>query len=280
MPGKILVLGATGHVGVPLVAQLVAAKEPVKAASRRATRVMGTEAVRFDYADEQSYQAAFEGVDRAFVMLPSGYTDTVEYLQPIIQAAADRRVKVVLQTAIGVDADEKIPYRQVELFLIRTGTPFVILRPNWFADNFHNFWLESIKRGVIAVPAGEGRTSLIDVRDVAAAAAGALTTDRFDGNAFNVTGPKALSYDDAAAILSKVSGRKINYTPVDDDTFIQSATQAGLPSDYAVFLASIFFPVRQGWTAGVTGDVQTLTGKPARSFEHYAADHAAAFKLP
>jgi hypothetical protein len=54
----------------------------------------------------------------------------VEYLQPVIQAAADRRVKVVLQTAIGVDADEKIPYRQVELFLIRTGIPFVILRPN------------------------------------------------------------------------------------------------------------------------------------------------------
>jgi len=280
MAGKILVLGATGHVGGPLATQLVAAKQPVKAASRRAAVVTGTEAVRFDYADEKSYHAAFEGVDRAFVMLPSGYTNTVAYLQPVIQAAADRRVKVVLQTAMGVDADDKIPYRQVELFLIRTGIPFVILRPNWFADNFHNFWLEDITRGRIAVPAGEGRTSFIDVRDVAAAAASALTTDRFDGHAFNLTGPKALSYADAAAILSNVSGRKISYTPIDDDTFIQSATQAGLPRDYAVFLASIFFPVRQGWMAGVTADVQTLTGKPARSFEQYASDHVATFKIP
>jgi hypothetical protein len=44
-----------------------------------------------------------------------------------------------------------------------------------------------------------------------------------------------------------------------------------------VFLASIFLPVRQGWTAGVTADVPTLTGKRARSFEHYVMDHAAAF---
>ena len=182
----------------------------------------------------------------------------------------------MLQTAIGVDADEKIPYRQVELFLIRTGIPFVILRPNWFADNFHTVWLDGIKRGVIAVPAGEGRSSFIDVRDVAASAAAVVMTDRFDSNAFNLTGPEALGYYDAATVISKVADRKLTYTPVDDDTFIQTATRAGLPRDYAVFLASIFLPVRQGWTAGVTGDVSTLTGKRARSFEQYAIDHAVA----
>ena len=280
MPGKILVLGATGHVGAPLVTELVAAKELVKAASRHKTLVAGAEVVSFDYADQKSYQTAFDGVDRAFVLLPGGYTNAVECLQPVIQAAADRKIKVVLQTAIGVDADEKIPYRQAELFLIRTGVQFVILRPNWFSDNFHTFWLDGIKRGVIAVPAGEGRSSFIDVRDVAASAAAVLTTDRFDGNAFNLTGPEALSYHDAATIISTVAGRKLTYTAVDDNTFIQMATRGGLPRDYAVFLASIFLPVRQGWTAGVTGDVPVLTAKRARSFEQYAMDHAAAFLQP
>jgi uncharacterized protein YbjT (DUF2867 family) len=277
MRGKILVLGARGHVGGLLTTQLVIAKERVKAASRRATPVSGAEAVRFDYGDPKSYQAAFEGVDRAFVMVPGGYTNAFALLEPVIQAAADRKIKVVLQTAIGVDADERIPYRQAEVFLMGTGTPFVILRPNWFADNFHNFWLDGIKQGVIALPAGEGRTSFIDVRDVAASAAAALTTDRFDRQAFTLTGPEALSYHDAAAILSKAAGRKITYAPVDDDTFILMATKAGLPRDYAVFLTSIFLPVRQGWTAGVTGDVQTLTGKSPRPFEQYAVDHAAVF---
>ena len=277
MPGTILILGATGHVGAPLIAHLVGTKETVKAASRRATAVAGAQAVRFDYADPSSYEAAFEGVDRAFVMLPAGYTNIVALLEPVIRSAAERKVKVVLQTAIGVDADETIPYRQVELSLMRSGIPFVVLRPNWFADNFHTFWLQGIRGGEIAVPAGEGRTSFIDVRDVAACSAAALRSHRFDGKSFNLTGPVALTYHDAATIISKEAGRKISYTPVDDDTFIRTATASGASRDYALFLASLFFPVRQGWTAGVTEDVQTLTGKAPRSLEQYAADHVAFF---
>src|SRR6187549_4165042 len=93
MPGKILVLGAAGHVGAPLVTELLAAKEQVKAASRHTTLLAGAEVVRFDYADQRTYQTAFDGVDRVFVLLPSGYTNAVEWLQPVIQAAAIRRLK-------------------------------------------------------------------------------------------------------------------------------------------------------------------------------------------
>jgi hypothetical protein len=55
-------------------------------------------------------------------------------------------------------------------------------------------------------------------------------------------------------------------------------TGAGVPADYARFLASIFAPVREGWTATVTDAVHTLTGRTPRSLEQYAKDHAAAFK--
>jgi uncharacterized protein YbjT (DUF2867 family) len=187
-------------------------------------------------------------------------------------------VGIVLQSVFGVDADDGIPYRQVELALERSSAPFVVLRPNWFADNFHTAWLEGIRHGVIAVPAGDGASSFIDVRDVASSAASALTTDRFDGKAFNLTGPAALGYNDAAAILSRVSGRTIRYTPVDDEAFVGMLTGAGVPADYARFLASIFAPVREGWTAAVSDAVRTLTGRTPRSFEQYAQDHAAAFK--
>jgi uncharacterized protein YbjT (DUF2867 family) len=278
MANKVLVLGATGNVGRPLVAKLLEAKAGVKAASRRATPVAGAEAVRFDYTDQSTLPAAFEGVDRVFVMLPGGYTDPVGHLKPVIQAAADRRIKVVLQTAIGVDADEAIPYRQVERVLMGSGAPYVILRPNWFADNFHTYWLPGIKQGVLAVPAGDGQSSFIDVRDVAAGIAAVLTTNRYDGSAFNLTGPKAYSYGDAAAIISRTAGRPVRYTPVGDDAFIDMLTGAGVPEEYARFLTSIFQPVRQGWTAAVTTDVESLTGQTPRPLETYVADHAAAFR--
>lgn len=275
MSGKILVLGATGTVGRPLVSQLVAAGEPVKAASRKAASIQGAEAVRFDFDDPATHAGAFEGVDRAFVLMPTGYMNVLELLTPILQTAADRDVKVVLQTAIGVDADDNIPYRQAELLLERSGKPYVILRPNWFSDNFHTFWRAGVQQGVIALPAGDGKTSFIDARDIAASAAGALRSDEFDGRAFTLNGPDALSYHDAAAILSKVTGRPVTYTPVADEVFVENMAAAGVPREYAAFLATIFYPVREGWTGQVTADVQTLTGQAPRSLETYARDHAA-----
>jgi uncharacterized protein YbjT (DUF2867 family) len=187
-------------------------------------------------------------------------------------------VKIVFLSVFGVDADDSIPYRQVELKIIASGAPYVILRPNWFADNFHTYWKAGIEHGQIAVPAGEGKSSFIDVRDIADSAAAALTSTAFDNKAFNLTGPKALSYGEAAAIISQAIGKPVGYSAVSDDVFIGILTGAGVPKDYAAFLASIFYPVREGWTSAVTGDVETLTGHAPRSLETYVADHVAALK--
>lgn len=271
---KVLVLGASGTVGRPLVTALLAKGEAVKAASRGGRSVEGAEGVVFEYGKPETFDAAFEGVDRVYVLLPSGYVKVKELLAPVIEAAAARKAKIVLQSAFGVDADDSIPYRQVEIALEKSGARYVILRPNWFADNFHTFWKAGIDHGQIAVPAGDGRTSFIDARDIAACAAAALTSSDFDGKAFNLTGPEALSYAEAAEILSKVVGKPIAYKAVDDAAFVGMLTGAGAPSDYAAFLASIFYPVREGWTAGVTDDVKTLTGAPPRSLRTYAQDRA------
>ena len=273
MSHKILVTGANGNVGIPLIHNLLAAGEQVKAASRSGQAPEGAEAVVFDYADSSTYDAAFAGVDRLYLMLPTGYVTPMEMLIPVIEAAAARKVKVVMQSVFGVEADDSIPYRQVEIALEKSGTAYVILRPNWFSDNFHNFWKHGIDHGQIAVPAGEGKSSFIDVRDIADCAAAALTTDRFDGQAYSLTGPEALGYAEAAALLSEVLGKPIAYQAIDDSAFVEMLTSAGVPDEYANFLASIFYPVREGWTAVVTDAVTTLTGNPARSLRTYALDH-------
>ena len=278
MSNKILVLGATGTVGRHVVDGLLAKGETVRAASRSGKPVAGAEGVVFEYGRPETYGPAFEGVDRAHVLLASGYVDAKGLLLPIIEAAAERKVKVVFQSVIGVDADDSIPYRQVEIALEKSGTPYVILRPNWFADNFHNFWKAGIDHGQIALPAADGKSSFIDARDIAASSVAALTSSAFDGKAFNLTGPQALSYEEAAAILSEATGKPIAYDAISDEAFIAILTGAGVPADYASFLASIFYPVRQGWTAVVTNDVETLTGKTPRSLKTYAADYAAALK--
>ncbi|EKO3512314.1 SDR family oxidoreductase [Vibrio fluvialis] len=272
---KVLVLGASGHVGQPLVAELLAKGEQVKAASRSGQAFGAAEGVVFDFADPTTFDAAFDGVDRAYVMLPGGYVESKALLEPVIQAAAERNVKVVFQSVLGVDADDSIPYRQVEIALENSGVPYVILRPNWFADNFHTYWKAGIDQGVIGVPAGEGKSSFIDVRDIASSAAAALTTNRFDNQAFNLTGPEALSYAQAAQKISEALGKPVAYQAMEEGAFCDLLKSVGVPADYAEFLTSIFYPVREGWTAGVSDAVAILTGKAPRSLDEYIADHLA-----
>lgn len=278
MTGKILVIGSTGTIGTPLVKALLAKGESVKAASRTGKAAEGAEGVRFDYTDASTYTDAFDGVDRLFLILAGGRLDAIDALTPVVEEAARRNVKIVFLSVFGVDADDSIPYRQVELKIIASGAPYVILRPNWFADNFHTYWKAGIEHGQIAVPAGEGKSSFIDVRDIAESAASALTSTAFDNKAFNLTGPKAFSYGEAAVIISQAIDKPVGYSAVSDDVFIGILTGAGVPKDYAAFLASIFYPVREGWTSAVTGDVETLTGHAPRSLETYVADHVAALK--
>ncbi|HEV2503398.1 MAG TPA: SDR family oxidoreductase [Mesorhizobium sp.] len=274
--GKILVLAATGNVGAPLVTELLVKGEQVKAASRAASPSLpaGAEPVRLDLTDPRSVEPALDGVDRIYAVSPAGYLDQLGLLRPVVEAAAPRKIKVVLQTAIGVDASDAIPFRQLELQLERSGTPFVILRPNWFSDNFTTYWAGGVQAGEIRVPAGEGKTSFVDARDIAAAAAGALLTDRYDGKAFELTGSKAYSYAEAAALLSKALGRTIRYASVDDRTFIAETVAGGLSQGYAELLAAIFHPVAEGWVASTTDAVEILSGSKPRSLEESIGDVA------
>ena len=276
MSGKILVIGATGTVGAPLVAELLARGESVKAATRNVATHLpsGAEPVRIDLADAGTFEVALADVDRLYLLSPAGRVDPLGTLKPLVEAAAARRIKVVLQTAMGVDARDDIPFRRLELLLERSGTPFVILRPNWFADNFRTYWGAAVRAGEIRLPAGDGKTSFVDARDIAAAATGALTSSEHDGKAFVLTGPEAFSYAEAAELLSDALGRRIAYRPVDAKTFVAEAVAGGVSPDYAELLAAIFHPVAEGWAAVVTDGVETLSGKPPRSLQTSIADLA------
>jgi uncharacterized protein YbjT (DUF2867 family) len=283
MTNTILVTTGTGTVGQALVEQLAGAGELVRAGSRAPERIAaaaGVQPIRFDFRDPATYGPALDGVDRVFVLVPTGESAPLELALPFLEAAtADKARKVVLMTADGVQYSDEIPYRQLELFVERSGAPFVLLRPNWFMDNFHTYWYAPITQaGVIPVPAADARTAFIDSRDIAAAAAAALSSDRFNGRAFSLTGPAALTYAEAAATLTAASGRAISYAPVEDDAFLQSMIAAGLSADYAAMLTGLFGVVRGGGAAQTTGAVEELTGRAPISLEQYARDNAAKWR--
>jgi uncharacterized protein YbjT (DUF2867 family) len=278
---SILVIGSTGNVGRVVTEELVRSGARVRAGTRNPAQSKapaGVEPVRFDYADPGTFAPALVGTDRVFLIGPPTPAPH-KVMTPFLEAATRDSRKVVLMTAMGTELDDSAPLRQVELTLERSGAPFVILRPNWFMDNFHTYWLPPIQHeGVIPLPAGDSRTSLIDARDIGASAAAALLTDRFDGRAFTLTGPEALTYAAAAAILSKAAGREIRYVAVDDESFVKSLVDAGAPAGLARYLAVLFGFARQGATAAVSPAVEEITGRAPRTLAQYAADHASAWK--
>lgn len=276
---KIAVLGANGTVAQHIVPALLQAGHQVFAASRSGKSESAAVGVSVDFAEPDTFVPLFQQVETAYVMLPTGNVDIEAKLLPIIDIAAKNNVKVVFQSVFGVDADDSIPYRKIELALIASGIPYVILRPNWFMDNFHTFWLAGIKHGELALPAGDARTSFIDARDIADSAVVALTTNTFDNQAFDLTGAEALSYAEAVAIISHVINKPIRYEASTADSFIDNLINAGVDSNYAHFLAAIFEPVAAGFTAAVTQHVALITGHKPRSLNDYLSAHASKFSL-
>lgn len=277
---RTLVLNATGKVSALVISELEARGLPVVAASRQpgpsSTHV---ERVRFDYAEPSTFDAALDGVDRLFWVSPPMVHDSHALTAPFLERASKQVKKLVLMTAAGVETSDAIPMRRIELDVERRGPAFVHLRPTWFMDNFHTFWVGAIKHdGVIPLPAGDGSTAFIDARDIAASAVAALVRDDIANQAFTLTGPASLTYAQAAEVLGRAAGREIRYVPIDDAAFIEGGRAAGIDPVYGKMLTELFAVVRAGWSPAPTDAVQQLTGKPPRDLASYANDFASAWK--
>jgi uncharacterized protein YbjT (DUF2867 family) len=276
-----LVVGATGNVGSALVKELVQRGQPVRGLSSKPGRPAagGVEWAQADLVSGQGLDQAFEGVSRAFVFAPPGHPRHHEIINPLIDRAARHRVeKVVLLSAMGADADPSAPLRQAELKLEGSGLAWNTLRPNWFMQNFSGVFLPGIQAtGRIELPVGQAKTSFIDTRDIAAAAARLLTSHDLDNRAFELTGAEALDHHQVAAMLSRATGKTITYQPIEPAVLRERLLAAGLPADYTDFLVMIIGFQAAGYSERVTDGVQQLLGRAPISFEQYAQDHRQAW---
>lgn len=274
---KILVVGASGTVGSELAKKLRDKGHDVVRATSKSD--LQPDQVHLNLVTRDGMDRAFDGVEKAFFLCPPGYANQYELLAPLIDKAKEAKLKkVVLMTAMGANAVETAPMRQAEIRLEQSGIPYNIIRPNWFMQNFNTFWLHGIQQAnTIFLPVGSARASFIDARDIAAVAAVLLDTGRFDNQDFDLTGSESLTHDEAAALISKATGKSIRFQDITPEAMLDGLLKAGLPEDYAQFLVMILGFLKQGAAERRTDAVEKITGQPPIRFEQYTRDYRAAW---
>jgi uncharacterized protein YbjT (DUF2867 family) len=270
--GTALVLGATGTTGSRVASRLAARGHRVRAASRRATPVGGTEAVRFDWYDPATYEQSLSGAHRVYLVPPVDSAAPADVMLPFLErarACGVRRAVLLSSSAIPAGGPA---VGQVHLALPALFDEWAVLRPSWFMQNFtgeHPHARSIREEGVIRTAAGEGRVAFVDADDIAAVAVHALTDERAPDTDLVITGPQALSHTDIAGILTEVTGRTVTHHRLTYEQ-LRGHLAATMPLDYAVMLAGLDRANAEGAEDRTTDTVQRLTGRSPRAFRAHA----------
>ena len=262
-----LVLGGTGKTGRRVADRLTARGVPIRIGSRSAE-------VPFDWQDDATWAPALRNVEAAYVtyqpdLAYPGAADRVRSFAELAVAGGTRRL-VLLS---GRNEDGALLGEQA---LRDSGADWTVVRSSFFAQNFsESFWLDAVRGGEIAVPAGDVGEPFIDADDIADIVVAALTEDGHTGRLYEVTGPRLLTFADAAAEIADAIGRDVRYVPISAEQFASSLAQDGMPADDVAGLTELFTTVLDGRNASVTDGVWRALGRAPRDFRDYVRDTAA-----
>ncbi|MFI7229313.1 NAD(P)H-binding protein [Nonomuraea angiospora] len=275
----ILVTGATGNVGSELVAALASAGRPVRALVRdphRATLPAGAEPVTGDLNRPESLAGALDGAQGLFLM--PGYAD----MPGLLALARDAGVRHVVLLSGGSAALEDLGnavsrYMTLSERAVReSGLAWTFLRPRSFMSNALR-WLPQLEAGdVVRVPFAGVPVAAVDPYDIAAVAARALLSGEHEGLIHELTGSRALLPADQVAVLARVLGRDLRCEGLTNSQ-ARAEMEAGMPVEYVDAFFQFFVDGTLDETT-VHPTVENVLGRPPRTFEQWAQDHADAFR--
>ncbi len=283
----ILVTGAGGTVGREVMRALSAVKAPARGAYRSPERLAaaaaaGMDAVAIDFERPATFPAALAGVEALF--LASGNVPRQSDLEiAVVRAAREAGVRRLVKLSVWDAPGEAFHFarlhRIVEREIETSGVGFTLLRPNGFMQNFVTFMGAGIRSGgVFAMPGASARVSWVDVRDVAAVAAAALTGPAHAGKAWDLSGPEALTPGEIASRLSAAAGRAIRHVEVSLDEQLEGMLAAGIPRWQADAVVDLSRYYQTGAAARLTSSVREVLGREPIPFDRFARDHASALQ--
>ena len=262
----ILVIGSTGKTGIRIARTLSKRGYSVRHGSRNSD-------IPFDWDRPETWPAALAGVSSAYVSyFPDlAFPGAPEKIEALTKAAAAAGVKrLVLLSGRG-----EVHAVHCEDIVRNCGLDYTLVRASWFAQNFSEGYLrDPVLGGMVALPAGDVREPIVDIDDLADVAVAALTEDHHAGQLYEITGPRLLSFAEAAAELSVATGYEVRYLPITFDQFHAAMTGIGGQMVADVF-TEICREVLDGRNEWVGDGVQRALGREPRDFADFCSAAAA-----
>ncbi len=282
MTRTVLVTGATGtvgrHVGNALADRPCDLRVGVRnPATARSTLPAAADVVTFDFEKPETWGPALADVDGLFLVRPP----TVDGEDVAAFAEAADRVgvsHVAYLSTLGAEKNVLIPHHRIEKRVVATDAAHTLLRASFFMQNLLEVHrTDVVERDEIFVPAGDGKTSFVDARDLGEIAAIVLTESGHGDRAYDLTGPEALTYHEVAAVFRDVLERPITYPRPSPIEFAARMRRRGKPLDFILLMCGIYTIARLGLAGRVTADSRRLLGRDPRGMRTFVEDYANEF---
>lgn len=267
----ILITGATGQLGRLVVQSLLergADPRSIVAGARDTAKAadLGVRVAHLDYTDPRSIAAALDGVDSVLLISGSEVGQRAPQHQAVIDAAKDAGVtKFVYTSAPKATTSDLVlapEHKATEEAITRAGLPAVILRNNWYTENYAADLARAAETGVVAAGAGDGRVASASRKDFADAAAVVLLEEGHLGQVYELGGDVAWSYDDLAAAIAEITEREVEYRRLTPDEQTEALRAAGLDEGTVGFVVALDAGIAGGALAHTDGTLARLIGRP------------------
>ncbi|WP_175407700.1 NmrA family transcriptional regulator [Streptomyces sp. TRM64462] len=258
----VLVTAATGKTGRRVAERLTGLGLTVRAGSRTG----GT--TPFDWEDPATWGPALRGADAAYVayypdLAAPGAVEALDGFGRLAAGAGVRRL--VLLSGRGEPGAARA--EEALRAAAGRGVELTVVRAAFFVQNFTEGLLaEGVAAGEVAFPAGSTAEPFVDAGDVADVVVAALTEDGHAGAVHELTGPRLLTFAEAAAECGAAAGRAVRYVPVTADQYAAALGAYGLPEAEAAWVAGLFASLLDGHNASVTDGVRRVLGREPRGF--------------
>ncbi|MGY6647956.1 NmrA family NAD(P)-binding protein [Wenyingzhuangia sp. IMCC45574] len=264
---NILVIGGTGKTGRRVVEKLKNHDVNVRVGARSAT-------IPFDWENRDTWPAVLENIDKAYVTYSPDLAipGALDKIEALVKLAKKQGLKKMILLSGKGEKEAQL----CEQVLIHSGLDYTIVRASWFMQNFsESFFLDALQVGQVALPKPEAKVPYVNADDIAAVVVEALLDDKHNGQLYELTGSRLLTFEDVVNEINLTTGREIQFTAIPHEEYIAMLKEFNVPAEYIWLIDYLFTNVLDAeGNNEISNDIENVLGRKPIDFSDFVKETA------